>query len=123
MSELTKTTIKIAAILLKNLSDALLTTASEISKLDAREAPPKSFTQAEENQPLLEPEKPKLTTLYLYDARQKVIVMFDGAITPTKCRVLKRLDKDTYMVYPQQSPRSMAREINAAQILGLDPDR
>lgn len=119
MSELTK----IAAILFKNLSDALLSTASEISKLDSPKNTAKIFTQADDKPPLLSPEKPKLVTNYLYDPRQKVIVMFEGSTTPTKCRILKRLDKDTYMVYPQQSPKSMAREINADQILGLDPDR
>ena len=120
MSELTK----IAAILFKNLSDALLTTASELSKLDGREALPKTFTQAGDNTPLLPPpEKPKLVTHFQYQPREKVIVMFNGATAPTKCRILKRLDKDTYMVYPQQSPKSMARAIHADQILGLDPDR
>ena len=119
MSELTK----IAAILFKNLSDALLTTASELSKLDAPQTTAKIFTQADDNPPLLEPEKTELTTLYLYDARQKVIVMFDGSMTPTKCRVLKRLDKETYLVYPQRSPKSTAIKITYSQILGLDPDR
>ena len=123
MSELTKTTIKIAAILFKNLSDALLATASEISKLDGREALPESFPQADDKPPLLPPEKPKLVTHFQYQPREKVIVMFNGATAPTKCRILKRLDKDTYMVYPQQSPKSMARAIHVDQILGLDPDR
>ncbi|MBD2178393.1 hypothetical protein H6F42_15850 [Pseudanabaena sp. FACHB-1998] len=119
MSELTK----IAAILFKNLSDALLSTASEIDKLDWRDAPPKTFTQADEKPPLLEPEKPKFITHFQYQPREKVIVIFEGSISPTKCRILKRLDKDTYVVYPQQSPKSMAREVSLDQILGLDPDR
>lgn len=62
MSELTK----IAAILFKNLSDALLSSASEISKLDGSEIAPKTFTQADENQPPLPPEKPKLITCFQY---------------------------------------------------------
>ncbi len=119
MSDLTR----IAAILLRNLSDALLTTALEISKLDAFENTPKTFTQADDNPRSLEPEKPKFTTHSQYNPREKVIVIFGDALTPTKCRILKRLDKDTYVVYPQQSPKSMATEININQILGLDPDR
>lgn len=119
MSELTK----IAAILFKNISDAFLTTASEISKLDGQQNPAKTFTQADDNTSLLESEKPKLITHFQYQPREKVIVIFEGSTTPTKCRILKRLDKDTYVVYPQQSPKSMAREIHLDQILGLDPDR
>lgn len=119
MSDLTR----IAAILLRNISDALLTTASEISKLDGYEIPSKTFTQADDNPRSLEPEKPKFTTHDQYNPREKVIVIFEESTTPTKCRILKRLDKATYVVYPQQAPKSMAREINATQILGLDPDR
>lgn len=119
MSELTR----IAAILCKNISDALLQSASELSKLDAYEDKPETFTQADDKPPSLEPEKPKFTTHSQYNPREKVIVIFEESTTPTKCRILKRLDKDTYVVYPQQMPKSMAREINASQILGLDPDR
>ena len=119
MSDLTR----IAAILLRNISAALLATASEISKLDAGESKPETFTQADDNPPLLPPEKPKFTTHDQYSPREKVIVIFGETTIPTKCRILKRLDKETYVVYPQQSPKSMAREINASQILGLDPDR
>ena len=119
MSELAK----IAAILFKNLSDALLTTASELSNLDAYESKPKTFTQADDKPPLLEPEKPKLIARYQYEAREKVIVLFEGAMSPTRCRILKRIDTNTYAVYPQQSRKSLATEINIDQILGLDPDR
>ncbi len=119
MSELTK----IAAILFKNLSDALLSTASEISKLDSPENTAKIFTQADDKPPLLPPEKPKLISRYQYEAREKVMVIFSGSDIPTKCKILKRIDKDTYSVVPQRSPKSMAREIHADQILGLDPDR
>ena len=119
MSELTK----IAAILFKNLSDALLTTASEISKLENPENTAKLFTQADEKPPLLSPEKPKLITHYQYSPKQKVLVIFEGAETPTKCNILKRVDSDTYLVYPQRSPKSTSREIRYEQILGLDPDR
>lgn len=119
MSDITR----IAAILLRNLSDALLTTALEISKLDVGESKLKTFTQADDNPRSLEPEKPKFTTHDQYNPREKVIVIFEESTTPTKCIILKRLDKATYVVYPQQAPKSMAREINATQILGLDPDR
>ncbi len=119
MSDITR----IAAILLRNLSDALLTTALEISKLDVGESKLKTFTQADDNPRSLEPEKPKLITRNLYEAREKILVLFEGAGSPTRCRILKRLDKDTYVVCPQQAPKSMAREISATQILGLDPDR
>lgn len=119
MSDLTR----IAAILFRNLSDALLTTASEISKLDAYEIKPETFTRADDKPPSLEPEKPKFTTHLQYNPREKVMVIFGESTTPTKCRILKRLDKDTYVVYPQKAPKGMAREINSSQILGLDPDR
>lgn len=111
MSEFTK----IAAILFKNLSDALLTTASEISNLGS-EATTQLFTQAADNQP-------KLITHYQYSPKQKVLVLFEGAETPTKCNILKRINNDTYLVYPQRSPKSASREIRYEQILGLDPDR
>lgn len=123
MSELTKTTIKIAAILLKNLSDALLTTASEISKLDECETPPKIFTQADDKPPLLAPEKPKLITHSQYNAREKVLVIFDGSSSPTRCKIVKRLNISNYLVCPQRSPKSASREVGIDQILGLDPDR
>jgi hypothetical protein len=119
MSDLTR----IAAILLRNLSDALLTTALEISKLDAFENTPKTFTQADDNPRSLEPEKPKFTTHSQYTPREKVIVMFEGAITPIKCKIVKRIDSNTYIVCPQRSPKTMAREVTLSQILGLDPDR
>lgn len=119
MSELAK----IAAILFKNLSDALLTTASELSKLDAYESKPKTFTQADDKPPLLESEKPKFITHFQYNPREKVIVIFEGSLTPIKCKVLRRIDISTYVVCPQRAPKGMAREINIDQILGLDPDR
>jgi hypothetical protein len=119
MSELSR----IAAILFKNLSDALLTTASELSNLDNPEITAKTFTQADDKPPLLAPEKPKLITRYQYDPREKVIVIFEGSRTPTKCRILKRIDNNTYEVYPQRCSKSEAREITLDQIMGLDPDR
>lgn len=119
MSDITR----IAAILLRNISDALLTTASEISKLDNPDAPAKTFTQADDNPPLLEAEKPKFITHFQYNPREKVIVIFEGSLTPIRCKVLKRIDASTYVVCPQRAPKNMAREINIDQILGLDPDR
>lgn len=119
MSELTK----IAAILFKNLSDALLLSASEISKLDGCENTPKTFTQANDKPPLLEPEKPKLITHYQYNAREKVLCLLGGSQIPTKCKVVKRIDADNYLVCPQRSPKAMETQIKATQILGLDPDR
>jgi hypothetical protein len=114
---------KIAVILFKNLSDAFLTTASELSNLDNPEMPPKIFTQADDKPPLLEPEKPKLIARYQYDPREKVLVLFEGASSPTRCRILKRIDNNNYIVYPQNTSKSMARETTLGQILGLDPDR
>lgn len=119
MSELTR----IAAILFKNLSDALLTSASEISKLDNPESTAKIFTQADESQPILPPEKPKLITCYQYSPNQKVLVVFDGAMSPVKCRILRRVDSESYLVYPQRTLKSLAEQIHHSQILGLDPDR
>lgn len=118
MSELKE----IAAILFKNLSDAFLQTASEISKLDRRDAPPK-LSQADDSKPILDQEKSNLITHFQYQPREKVLVIFDGSDIPTKCKILKRLDASTYLVVPQRSPKSMAREIQAHQIIGLDPDR
>jgi hypothetical protein len=114
---------RIAAILLRNLSDALLTTALEISKLDAFENTPKTFTQADDNPTLLESEKPKLITRYQYEAKEKVLVLFEGASSPTRYRILKRIDSNNYIVYPQNASKSMAREVTVDQILGLDPNR
>lgn len=115
MSELTK----IFSILLKNLSDALLTTASELSKLDT----PETFTQADDKPPLLAQKTPQLITRYQYEKGEKVMVIFDGATTPTRCNIVKRVDMNTYTVHPYRSPKSESREINVDQILGLDPNR
>jgi hypothetical protein len=119
MSDLTR----IAAILLRNISDALLTTALEISKLDVSESKPTTFTQADDNPRSLEPETPKLITRCQYEAREKVLVLFEGASSPTRYRILKRIDRNNYIVYPQNASKSMSRKVTIDQILGLDPDR
>jgi len=118
MSELTK----IATILFKNLSDALLVTASEISKLDS-ENNAKLLSQAENKSASSPPEKPKLITNHQYSSKQQVLVVFEGSQIPLKCRVLKRLDLNTYLVYPQRASKLDAVRVTYAQILGLDPDR
>jgi len=114
MSELTK----IAAILFKNLSDALLTTASELSKLET-------------SQPLSQAnELPKLESLnakvfhkrIAYEPRDKVLVQYPDLAFPQKCRILKRLSESEYLVYPQGGLKANANKVEYDQILGIDPD-
>jgi len=66
MSELTK----IASILFKNLSDALLLSASEVSRLDS--APP--LSQADEKPELVSLEPPTLTKRDNYKIGDRIMV-------------------------------------------------
>ena len=65
MGELTK----IAAILFKNLSDALLTTASELKRLDS--APP--LSQAQQSVNFVSPDDDRLIKLPAYKKGQAVL--------------------------------------------------
>lgn len=114
MSELTK----IASILFKNLSDALLSTASELSRLDN----PAPLSQAEENPELVSLESPKFTKRDNYKIGDRIMVMLSGGMHPVKMRVLE-VQCSVYLAYFPREQKSSAREITHEQILGLDPDR
>jgi hypothetical protein len=115
MSELTQ----IVSILLKNLSDALLSTASEVSRLDA--APP--LSQAKEKPELASLEPRTFTKRDTYKIGDRIMVMLSGAMHPVKMRVLEVLQGSVYLAYFPREQKSSAREITHEQILGLDPDR
>ena len=83
MSELTK----IAAILFKNLSDALLTTASEINKLNTSASP---LSQANENPELVSISRTVPYKRFSYQPRDKVIVRFPNMVSSLKMRILKK---------------------------------
>jgi len=89
MSELTK----IASILFKNLSDALLLSASEVSRLDS--APP--LSQADEKPELVSLEPPTLTKRDNYKIGDRIMVMLSGAMHPVKMRVLEPLQGSVYL--------------------------
>ena len=120
MSELTKLIAEMAIITLKNLSDALLTTASEIRKLN-HSSPPLSQASQKDNFASITPTMPR--KLFSYSARDRVLVHFAGSEIPTKCRILKRISATEYLAYPQNGLKNSAREVSHEQILGLDPDK
>jgi hypothetical protein len=115
MSELTK----IASILFKNLSDALLSTASELSRLDT----PAPLSQAEDNPELVSLEPRTFTKRENYKVGDRLMVMLSGGMHPVKMRVLEVLQGSVYLAYSPREQKSSAREITHEQILGLDPDR
>ena len=115
MSELTK----IASILFKNLSDALLSTASELSRLDT----PAPLSQTEEKPELVSLGPPKFTQRDNYKIGDRIMVMLSGATRPVKMRVSDVLQGSVYLAYFHRDLKSTAREITHDQILGLDPDR
>jgi hypothetical protein len=115
MSELTK----IASILFKNLSDALLSTASELSRLDAAQP----LSQAEEKPELVSLEPRTFTKRENYKVGDRIMVTLNGATRPVKMRVLEVLQGSVYLAYFYRDLKSTAREITHDQILGLDPDR
>jgi hypothetical protein len=115
MSELTK----IASILFKNLSDALLLSASEVSRLDS--APP--LSQADEKPELVSLEPPTLTKRENYKVGDRIMIQLDGCSLPIKARISDVLQGSLYLAYFLRQPKSTAREIRHEQILGLDPDR
>jgi hypothetical protein len=116
MSELTK----IAAILLKNLSDALLTTASEISKL---ENPTMPLSQAAKKQELVSIEPPAFTKRDVYKVGDTVMVMLPAALTPVKMRISEPLNDGLYIAYFPRQSKADTRKLSPAQVLGLDPHR
>lgn len=114
MGELTK----IAAILFKNLSDALLTTASELKRLDSA-AP---LSQTSQKQELVSIVTPMPKKRFSYQPRDRVIVQFENASSPTKYRILKRISNTEYLAYPQRGLKADARKVTSNMIVGLDPD-
>ena len=114
MSELTK----IATILFKNLSDALLTTASELKRLDSA-AP---LSQTSQKQELVSIGAPMPKKRFSYQPRDRVIVQFENASSPTKYRILKRISNTEYLAYPQRGLTADARKVTSDMIVGIDPD-
>lgn len=114
MSELTK----IAAILFKNLSDALLTTASELKRLDS--ASPLSQTSQKQEFVSIIATMP--TKRFTYQPRDRVIIKFENPNLPTKYRILKRLSDGEYLAYPQKGLKRDAKTVTANMIVGIDPD-
>ena len=114
MGELTK----IAAILFKNLSDALLTTASELKRLDS--ALP--LSQTSQKQELVSIVAPMPKKRFSYQPRDRVIVQFENASSPTKYRILKRISNNEYLAYPQRGLKADARKVTSDMIVGIDPD-
>ncbi len=114
MSELTK----IAAILFKNLSDALLTTASELKRLDS--ALP--LSQTSQKQELVSIIAPMPIKRFNYQPRDRVVIRFEGSSSPTKYRILKRISNTEYLAYPQRGLKADARKVAVDMIVGMDPD-
>lgn len=115
MSELTK----IAAILFKNLSDAFLSTASELNRINT----PPTLSQTEQKPELVSIKPIMPTKLWDYKPREKVIVKLFGTNLSHKMRILKKLSDSEYLVYHQQGAKSEATKVSYEDILGLDPDR
>ncbi len=106
-------------IIARNLGNALLAIASEISKQNA----PAPLSQAAE--------KPKNVNIianvpwkrFTYQPRDKVLVQYPEQSFPTKSRILKRLSNTEYLVYNQQGLKANANKVTYGQILGIDPDK
>jgi hypothetical protein len=112
--------IEIAIILLKNLSDALLSSASEIRKL---ENPTLPLSQTDEKANLVSMEAREFTKRENYKVGDRVMVSFKGGINPNKMRILEVLENSEYLVYHQCLSKKDSRLVTSDQILGLDPDR
>ena len=111
--------IAIASILFKNLSDALLQTASELSKLNA----PAPLSQATIKEELISIKPNMPSKMWSYKAREKVIVRFNGSGSSFKMRILKKISDSEYLVYHQNQVKSHSARVTTDEILGLDPDR
>ena len=114
MSELTK----IAEIIAKRLSDALLTMASDFAKLN--NATP--LSQTSEKQELVSIIAPMLVKRFSYQPRDRVVIRFEGSSSPTKYRILKRISNTEYLAYPQRGLKADARKVTSDMIVGIDPD-
>lgn len=114
MSELTK----IAEIIAKHLSNAFLSMASDFAKLN--NAVP--LSQTSQKQELVSIIAPMPTKRFNYQPRDRVIIKFEGANSPTKYRILKRISDTEYLAYPQRGLKADARKVTKDMILGIDPD-
>lgn len=119
MSELTKFIAEIAIITLKNLSDALLQTASEIRKLNPS---PETLSQAQDKFSFANQER-EFTKRDKYKLRDRVIVNLNPPHYPSKMTISEILEGNEYMAYHWQRSKDTAQKINHSQILGLDPNR
>lgn len=111
---------EIAIIFAKNLSDALLLSASEIRKLKSSGAP---LSQADKNQELVSAETSTFTKRDRYKVGDRVMAMLVGGTHPVKMRISDVLEGLVYLAYFQGCSKSAIREIAHDQVLGLDPDR
>ena len=114
MSELTK----IAEIIAKRLSDALLTMASDFAKLN--NASP--LSQASQKQELVSIIATMPIKRFTYQPRDRVIIKFENPNLPTKYRILKRLSDGEYLAYPQKGLKRDAKTVTANMIVGIDSD-
>jgi hypothetical protein len=119
MSELTKFVAEIAIITLKNLSDALLQTASEIRKLNPS---PETLSQAQDKFSFANQER-EFTKRDKYKLRDRVIVDLKPPKYPSRMTISEILEGNEYMAYHWQAPKNSAQKITHSQILGLDPNR
>jgi hypothetical protein len=119
MSELTKFVAEIAIITLKNLSDALLQTASEIRKLNPN---PETLSQAQDKFSFANQER-EFTKRDKYKLRDRVIVDLNPPKYPSRMTISEILEGNEYMAYHWQAPKNSAQRITQSQILGLDPNR
>ena len=113
MSELTK----IAAILFKNLSDALLTTSSELSRLD--NASP--LSQAQQSGNFVSSDEDRLIKLPAYKKGQAVLWKDGTSFGRSAMNIKKVLEDNQYEAYHVDSPPENSKVIDHVDILGLYP--
>ena len=113
MGELTK----IAAILFKNLSDALLTTASELKRLDSA-AP---LSQAHESIDLISLEEHRLIKLPKYEVHQVVLWRKKGDLGHVAVKILEILEDNKYKAFYPTLSKKDTRILDHEEILGLYP--
>lgn len=116
-------TLNIAAILFRNLGEALLKAAAEIDNGDQPKTIATTITEVPEKLLSTAPPLPKLVSQYPYKANEKVLVLFKGASIPIRCTILECISRDAFIVYPQGAPKEKSRQVSREQIISLDPDR
>jgi hypothetical protein len=120
MSEITKFIAEIAIITLKNLSDALLQSVSEISKLNHT---PEPLSQAQDKHNFASSAHTELAKRQSYKLRDRVIVDLNPPYSPSRMTISQILEANEYMAYHWMRSKNSARKITHNQILGLDPKR